>query len=495
VLAEQIKEPQALSRPTVKPGKLFIGGQWQEALAGKRKEVIDPSTTAVITSVAEAAIEDVDAAVRAARKAFDEGPWPRLSGRERSRVLMRVSQEMRRRTDDLVQIESIDAGKPVTFSRMVDVNTAAETYEYYAALAQTMEGSYREVPGGATAYIRREPLGVVGAITPFNFPLILSTTKIAPALAAGNTMVHKPASDTPLSALLMAEILASAGVPDGAFNVVTGPGSQIGDFMAGHPLIDKIGFTGSTEIGRRVARIAGTCLKPCTMELGGKSAHIIFADANVKKAIDAAIRGFIFNTGQFCMAGTRLLVARPLFDTVVSALSAAVGHIPLGDPFDSATVMGPLISAKQLHIVEEYVRIAVEDEKATIAAGGKRVELNGGYYFPPTVITGVTNQSRLVQEEIFGPVITVQPFDTEEEAIRLANSTIYGLAAGLHSCDVSRIHRVAARLQAGIIWANDYGLLDPSVPFGGYKQSGFGRENGPEALQFYTRIKSVLTAP
>jgi len=486
---------EVLARPTVKPGKLFIGGQWREPLSGKRREVIDPSTGKVITTVADGGVEDLNAAVQAARTAFDEGPWPHLKGRERARILLRIAEEVRRRADDLVQIESIDVGKPVMFSRMVDVNTVAETYEYYAALAQTLEGSFREVPGGARAYVSREPLGVVGAITPFNFPLILSNTKIAPALAAGNTIVHKPASDTPLSALLMAEVFTAAGVPEGVVNVLTGAGSSIGDAMAGHPLIDKIGFTGSTDIGRRVARIASETLKPVTLELGGKSAHIIFEDADVDKAIGAAIQGFVFNTGQFCMAGTRLLVAQPLYETIVQALAGAVGHIPLGDPFDPATVIGPMISEKQLRNTEAYVRIAREEEKATIAAGGQRVDLGGGFYFPPTVITGVTNQSRLVQEEIFGPVITVQPFATEDEAVQLANSTIFGLAAGLHSRDMGRIHRVAARLQAGIVWANGWGILDPAVPFGGYKQSGYGRENGPEALHYYTRIKSTVIAP
>ena len=494
-MSEMVLENPAVARPILKPGRLFIGGQWREALSGKRKEVIDPSTGAIITTVAEGGVEDLNNAVLAARKAFDDGPWPRLSGRERARILLQIAAEVRRRADELVAVESVDVGKPVTFSRMVDVNTVVEMYEYYAALAQTAEGSYRELPGGAKAYIRKEPLGVIGAITPFNFPLILSNTKIAAALAAGNTVIHKPASDTPLSALLMAEVFAAAGVPEGVVNVVTGPGSTIGNAMASHPMIDKIGFTGSTEIGSQVAKVAGASLKPVTMELGGKSAHLIFEDADVEKAVGAAIQGFVFNTGQFCMGGTRLLVARPLFDTVVAALAGAVGQIPLGDPFDPATVIGPMVSEKQLRTSEEYVRIAVEDEKATVVAGGKRINKGGGFYFPPTVIVGVTNESRLVQEEIFGPVLTVQPFDTEEEAIRLANSTVFGLAAGLHSRDIDRVHRVAAQLQAGMVWVNGWAVLDPSVPFGGYKQSGFGREFGSEALHHYTRIKSTVIIP
>ncbi len=491
----QVQAPPKIERPTVSPGRLFIGGKWREAHSGRRREVIDPSTGKVITTVAEGGAEDLNDAVAAARKAFDDGAWASLGNRERARLLIRVAEIARQRADELVKVESIDVGKPVTLSRAVDVNTTIELYEFYAALAQGREGALRDMPGGALAQIRREPLGVVGAITPFNFPLVLSNTKIAPALATGNTIVHKPAGDTPLSALLMAEILAEAGLPEGVVNVVTGPGSRIGDAMARHPNIDKIAFTGSTEVGREVARIAAESVKPTTLELGGKSAHVIFEDADLEKAIAAAIQGFTFNTGQFCMAGTRLLVARKLFDTVVKALVGAVPGIPLGDPFDPSTVIGPMVSEKQRRTSEEYVRVALEDEKATVVAGGKRIDKGGGFFYPPTVITGVTNESRLVQEEIFGPVLTVQPFDGEEEAIRMANSTAYGLAAGLHSRDLSRIRRVAARLRAGTVWVNGWGILDPSVPFGGTKQSGFGREYGPEALHYYTQVKSTVIAP
>ncbi|MFA6505461.1 MAG: aldehyde dehydrogenase family protein [Treponemataceae bacterium] len=483
-----------LDRPQIKPRQLFIGGRWVEAKSGKRRDVIDPSTGKVTTTVAEAGVPDLDAAVAAARKAFDQGDWAKMSGRERARILLKVADIMRRRSDELVLTESVDVGKPVTFSRIVDVNTVIDTYEYYAALAQVKEGSFREVPGGAKAYVTREPLGVVGAITPFNFPLILSNSKLAPALAMGNTIVHKPASETPLSALLMAEIFAEAGIPDGVVNVVTGPGSVIGDAMSRHPGIDKIAFTGSTEVGREVAKAAGASIKPMTMELGGKSGHIVFEDADVEKAIGAVIQGIVFNTGQFCMAGTRLLVARPLHDAVVGALVGALPNIPLGNPFDPNTVIGPMVSAKQRATSEEYCRIALE-EKATIAVGGKKIDKDGGFYFQPTVVTGVTNKSRLVQEEIFGPVLTVQAFDTEEEAVTLANSTVYGLAAGFHTRDVGRVHRVAPQLKAGIIWVNSWAILDPSVPFGGYKQSGFGRENGPEELNYYTQVKSTVIGP
>ncbi|TDU03322.1 acyl-CoA reductase-like NAD-dependent aldehyde dehydrogenase [Streptomyces sp. 846.5] len=480
-----------VSRPHLEPGRLFIDGRWREADAKGRRDVIDPSTGRVVTSVAEADATDLDAAVAAARKAFDEGPWGRTSGRERSRVLNRVAELIRRREDELVAVESLDVGKPVSLCRAVDVTTAAEVYEYFAALAQGGDGSARQIPLPVHAYTRREPLGVVGAITPFNFPLILSTSKLAPALAAGNTVVHKPAEDTPLSALLMAEILAEAGVPDGVVNVVTGSGPVVGEALLRHPGVDKIAFTGSTAIGRHAASAAGEALKPVTMELGGNAAQIVFEDADLDKAIGSAIKGFVFNTGQFCMGGPRLLVHRSLYGTVLEILAGAVAGVPLGDPFDPGTVIGPMAGERHLAKVEEYVRIARE-EGGRIVAGGERLDLDGGYYYRPTVIADLGNDSRAVQEEIFGPVLTVQPFDTEDEAVALANSTPYGLAAGLQTRDLARAHRVAARLQAGIVWVNDWAMLDPAIPFGGVKQSGFGREYGPEALESYTRVKSVV---
>jgi phenylacetaldehyde dehydrogenase len=331
---------------------------------------------------------------------------------------------------------------------------------------------------------------VVAAITPFNFPLILSTSKLAPALAAGNVVMHKPAEDTSLSALLMAEILTEAGVPAGVVNVVTGTGAVAGEALLRHPGVDKIAFTGSTAIGRHAAAAAGDALKPVTMELGGNAAQIVFDDADVGQAVGSAIKAFVFNTGQFCMGGPRLLVARPLYETVLGALAQAVAGIPIGDPFAEATVVGPMAGEKHRAKVEEYVQLA-RNEGGRIVAGGDRID-GPGYFLQPTVIADLPNDSRVVQEEIFGPVLTVQPFDTEDEAVELANSTPYGLAAGLQTRDVARAHRVAARLDAGIVWVNDWAMLDPAMPFGGVKASGFGREYGPEALEAYTRTKSVL---
>ncbi|MFI1920860.1 aldehyde dehydrogenase family protein [Streptomyces sp. NPDC020377] len=477
----------------IDPGRLFIGGQWREAADGARTEVVDPSRGTVVTTVAEAGAADVDAAVQAARAAFDAGQWSALSGRERGRVLLRVAELIRAEADEIARLESLDVGKPITLAHAVDVTNAANDYEYFASLAFSLDGATRDTPMNALAYTRRGPLGVVAAITPFNFPLILAGSKIAPALAAGNTVVHKPADETPLSALYMAGLFQRAGVPDGVVNVVTGAGPVAGEALLRHPGVDKIAFTGSTAIGRHAASVAGENLKPVTMELGGNAAHIVFEDADLEKAVGAVIKGFVFNTGQFCMGGPRLLVARPVYRTLLNILAEAVPGVPVGDPRKVETVVGPMAGEKHLRKVEEYVELA-RKEGARIVCGGERLDLDGGYYYRPTVIADLANDSRVVQEEIFGPVLTVQPFDDEDEAVALANSTPYGLASGVQTGNLARAHRVADRLQAGIVWVNDWAMLDPAVPFGGVKDSGFGREYGPEALGAYTKVKSVVVS-
>jgi len=477
----------------IEPGRLFVGGQWREAADGARTEVVDPSRGTVLTTVAEASAADVDAAVRAAREAFESGPWPAMSGRERGRILNRVAQLIREKADEIAQLESLDVGKPISLCHAVDVTNAANDYEYFAALAFSLDGATRETVHNALAYTKRDPIGVVAAITPFNFPLILAGSKLGPALAAGNTVVHKPADETPLSALYMAKLLQEAGVPDGVVNVVTGTGPVAGEALLRHPGVDKIAFTGSTAIGRHVASAAGEALKPVTMELGGNAAHIVFEDADVEKAVGAVIKGFVFNTGQFCMGGPRLLVARPVYETLLGILADAVPGVPVGDPRQPETVVGPMAGEKHLRKVEEYVALA-RKEGARIVCGGERLDLDGGYYYKPTVIADLANDSRVVQEEIFGPVLTVQPFDTEDEAVQLANSTPYGLASGVQTTNLARAHRVANRLQAGIVWVNDWAMLDPAIPFGGVKDSGFGREYGPEALASYTKVKSVVVS-
>ncbi|GEC02609.1 aldehyde dehydrogenase [Streptomyces spinoverrucosus] len=477
----------------IEPGRLFIGGRWHDAADGARGEVVDPSRGTVLTTVAEAGPADVDAAVRAARETFDAGQWSGLSGRERGRVLHRVAELIRENAEDLAELESLDVGKPITLCRAVDITNAANDYEHYAALAHSLDGATRDTPLNALAYTRREPLGVVAAITPYNFPLILAGTKLAPALAAGNTVVHKPAEETPLSALYMARLLQEAGVPDGVVNVVTGTGPVTGEALLRHPGVDKVAFTGSTTVGRHVAGVAGQALRPVTMELGGNAAHLVFEDADLEKAVGAVIKAFVFNTGQFCMAGPRLLVARKVYATLLGILAEAVPGVPVGDPRKPETVVGPMAGERHLRKVEEYVDLA-RQEGGRIVCGGERLDLDGGYYYKPTVIADLPNDSRAVQEEIFGPVLTVQPFDSEDEAVALANSTPYGLASGVQTGSLARAHRVADRLQAGIVWINDWAMLDPAVPFGGVKDSGFGREYGPEALASYTKVKSVVVS-
>ncbi|MFV0375327.1 aldehyde dehydrogenase family protein [Microbacterium sp.] len=470
---------------------VWIGGAWRDTPDGY--DIDDPATGAVIGRAGAATLDDAADAVRAARAAFDDGVWSGISGRERSRVLLRVAALIRDRAEQFAEAESVDVGKPLTFARMIDVPTAADQFEYFASLAQHLDGAVRETPLPAFAYTRREPHGVVAAISPFNFPLILSSSKLAPALAAGNTVVHKPAPQTPLTAQLLAEVFADAGLPAGAYNLVTGPGPDLGDALIRDPGVDAIAFTGSSAVGRQVARTAGELLKPMAAELGGNGANLLFADADLDAAIGTVINAFVFNTGQFCMAGPRLLVERPVYDTVLGILAGAVGGVPLGDPADEGTVIGPLISAAQRDRVDGVVQDAVA-AGGRVVAGGKRIDLDGGYYYAPTVLADLPSDAAAVQEEIFGPVLTVQPFDSEDEAVALANGTAYGLAAGLQTGDISRAHRVAARLRAGIVWVNGWGLLDPAVPFGGVGASGWGRESGPEALTSFTRTKSVTIA-
>jgi acyl-CoA reductase-like NAD-dependent aldehyde dehydrogenase len=477
-------------------GELFVGGAWIDSAAGRR-EITDPSTGEAVASVAQAGPAETDRAAAAARWAFDEGPWPKMAPRERGRILLRAAELLRGRAEEFARLESLNTGKPIAFSRTVDVATTIDQIEYYGALAAGIEGATRRTGAPAFAYTRREPIGVVAAVTPFNFPLILSSIKIAPALAAGNTVVHKPAEETPLTALRMAEVLQEAGVPDGVFNVLPGDGS-VGEALVHDLRVDKIAFTGSTEIGRAVAAAAAQTLKHVTVELGGKAANIVFADADLDRAVGTAIAAFVFNTGQFCMAGSRLLVQRPVYEDVLAALSGAIGHVPLGDPFAETTVIGPMTGPRHLAKVRSFLDRADRGGAKVIGGGDARErlsdELSGGYWAAPTVLTDVAQDSVFVQAEIFGPVLTVQPFDTEDEAVRMANGTAYGLAAGLQTSDIARAHRVAERLRAGIVWVNGWALLDAAMPFGGTGQSGYGREGGPEGLDEYLQTKSVLVA-
>lgn len=481
-------EPSSATSMSLAPGELLIDGDWTESADGRRRDVLNPATGEPIGTVAEAGPPDVASAAAAARRAFDDGRWSGLTPRARAEVLLRAAALLRQHAEELARLESLDVGKPLMFSRAVDVPTVINTYEYYAGLAAAIEGATRTTAFPSLAYTRREPVGVVAAITPFNFPMILSAPKLAPALVAGNTIVHKPAEETALTALMTARLLREAGLPDGVLNVVTG-GGEVGAALVSDPNVDKIAFTGSTAVGRTVAASAGEHLKHVTIELGGKAANIIFADADLGAAIEAAVNGFVFNTGQYCMAGSRLLVERPVYDTVVGALREAVQHVPVGDPFADGVVVGPMAGPRHLAKVRSYLERAAE-EPVEVVCGP--TPAGGGFFAPLTVITGVAQSSPLVQEEIFGPILTVQPFDTEEQAIALANGTPYGLAAGLQTTNLARAHRVAAALRAGLVWVNGWSLLDPSMPFGGTGHSGYGRENGPEALDEYLRTKSVV---
>ncbi len=471
--------------------QLFIDGEWEPAADGGTYEITDPGTGATIGAVARGGEQDAARAVAAARRAFDEGGWPLLTPRERGRILLAAAALMREHAEELAQLESLDVGKPITFSRIVDAPTAAETFEYYGSLAAGIEGAARPVGADTLSYTRREPYGVVAAITPFNFPMILSATKVAPALAAGNTVVHKPAEETPMSALRVAELLQEAGVPAGVYNLVTG-GPEAGAALVRDRRVDMVAFTGSTAVGREVARLGGETLKRVMVELGGKSANIVFADADLEGAIQTAIQAVVFNTGQFCLAGSRLLIQRPIYDQVVAGISAALPHVPVGDPFAPDTVIGPMAGPKHVAKVNSFVDAAIAE--GVEAVGRDRELPSEGQYVAPTLLPGVSPSASYVQQEIFGPVIAAMPFDTEEEAVALANSTDYGLAAGLQTADLRRAHRTAAALRAGIVWVNTWGRMDVAVPFGGYNQSGYGRENGPEGLDEYLHTKSIVVA-
>jgi acyl-CoA reductase-like NAD-dependent aldehyde dehydrogenase len=479
------------ARSALAPGAQFIKGQWTAAESGAERAIIDPASGEQITKVPDADAADVERASSAARSAFDDGSWSGMHPRDRGRILLRAADLLRQKAAAIAAVESLDVGKPLMFTNLVDIPTAIDLFEYYGALTAGLEGAARAPRIPALAYTRREPIGVVAAITPFNFPLILSASKIAPALAAGNTIVHKPAEETPLSALLLAQVLQEAGLPDGVYNVVTGAAAA-GEALLRDPRVDKIAFTGSTQVAKIVARTAAESLKKLTIEAGGKAANIIFADADIPAAIETAIKAFVFNTGQFCMAGTRLLVERPVYEDVLAALAGACPHIPVGDPFAASTVIGPMAGQRHRDKVQGYLDLALNDGVRIL--GGSSVLPASGCFVAPTILADVRQDSRYVQEEIFGPVLTVQPFDTEDEAVALANGTAFGLAAGLQTGNVARAHRVAARLQAGIVWVNGWAMLDSSMPFGGCKQSGYGRETGPEGLDEYLQTKSVIVS-
>jgi aldehyde dehydrogenase (NAD+)/phenylacetaldehyde dehydrogenase len=473
-------------------GRLFIGGRWVEPAAGRTYAVVNPATEAELAQVAEADATDVDAAVQAARQAFEAGPWREMSAADRARILWRVGDLLEQHADELGQLETLNNGKPIFESRQIDVPMAAEVFRYYAGWATKLQGETIPVRGPFLNYTLREPIGVVAAIVPWNFPLLLASWKLAPALAAGNTVVLKPAPWTPLTALRLAELAQQAGLPDGVLNVVTGSTRETGRALVRHAGVDKIAFTGSTATGQEIMRTAADTLKRVSLELGGKSPNLVFADADLEAAARGALTGIFYGKGEVCAAGSRLLVERTVHDRLLELLLERVKKMRPADPLDPKTRLGPLVSQAQMEKVLGYIEKG-RAEGARLLVGGQRATVgNGrGYFVEPTIFDQVAPEMTIAREEIFGPVLAVIAFDDPEEAIWLANSSPYGLAAGVWTKDIARAHRVAARLQAGTVWINTYNFYDPASPFGGYKMSGFGRDLGAHALEQYTQVKSV----
>lgn len=471
--------------------QLYINGEWRDSANGKTFPAIDPTSELEIAQIAEGTTEDVEQAVTAARTAFD-GEWGSLSGHEKGEILWRVGDLIRENGEELAFLQAKEMGRLVRDTMTVDIPHLTNVFHYFAGWASKIEGSVKQTTKGFLTYTLREPLGVVAAITPFNFPLILSIHKFAPALAAGNVIIHKPASATPLSALKFAQIVEQAGLPPGVFNVVMGPGKTVGNALSTHPGIEKVAITGSTASGIRVIKDSAETLKHTTMELGGKSANIIFADADLEQAADIAYDAMFYNKGEICYAGSRMLVERKIYDEVIERVRARAESTKVGDPLDAATEMGPIASQSEYENVLRYMDVGRRDG-ARLVAGGNRADIGTGkgYFVQPTVFADVTSEMTIAREETFGPILSMIVFDDFDEALKIANDNQYGLAAGVHTRDIKKAHRAAARLQAGTVWINTYGHFDPSAPFGGYKMSGYGRENGRESLEFYTQTKTV----
>lgn len=472
------------------PNRLFIGGEWVDAADDARFPTLNPATGEVLAEVAEAGSADVAAAVEAAKDAF--GAWRRLDAADRAARLWALSDAIEARFGELAALESLDTGKPIREAE-IDIRQTIDTFRYFSGWATKLHGDTIPVRGDYLNYTYREPLGVVGAIIPWNFPLLMAARKVAGALACGNTVVLKPAEQTPITALELAALATEAGIPAGVLNVVPGYGEKAGAALVRHPDVAKIAFTGSTAVGKTIMREAAETLKKVSLELGGKSPNIIFPDADLDAAARGAYAAIFYNAGQCCTAGSRLLVHESIRDALLEKLVDRASKMQPGDPLDPKTRFGPLISEAQLRRVMDYID-AGRREGADLLVGGARAAYQGeekGYWLQPTIFDGVTPEHTIAREEIFGPVLATLTFSDEDEAIDLANRTIYGLAAAVWTRDVRRAHRMARSIDAGTVWINTYHPLDPASPFGGYKQSGFGRELGEDALALYTQVKSV----
>ena len=474
---------------TLPPGRLFIGGQWVESVEGRTFTTLNPATEEPLAEVSEGRSADIDRAVEAARKAFGEGAWPRLAPADRGRILWRLGDLIESHVEEIARIESLDSGKTITEASKVDVPLAADCFRYFAGWAGKIEGETIPVRAPCLSYTLREPLGVVGQIIPWNFPILLAAWKVAPALAAGNTVVLKPAEQTTLSALRLAALAQEAGLPAGVLNVVPGFGPTAGAALVDHPGVDKIAFTGSTAVGQEIMRRASGTLKRLTLELGGKSPNIVFADADLDAAVRGASNGIFYNKGEVCTAGSRLFLEESLHDSFLDRLQAQTAKLSQGDPLDPKTRLGPQVSEAQMNRVLSYIDKG-KAEGARLVCGGSRAP-GRGYFVRPTIFDDVRGGMTIAREEIFGPVLSVIRFRDLEEVVRAANDTTYGLAAAVWTRDIKKAHRAARLLQAGTVWINTYGLYDSAVPFGGYKMSGFGRELGHHGLMEYTQTKSV----
>lgn len=480
-------------QPKVKDQQMFIGGKWVDSASGKTFETINPATGEVICQVAEGDKADIDKAVKAARKAFESGAWPKMPSSERGRLLNKLADAIEKNIDELAALETLDNGKPLRDSKAADLPLTVKCYRYYAGWADKIHGKTIPIEGNYFCYTRHEAVGVVGQIIPWNFPLLMQAWKWGPALAAGNCVVLKPAEQTPLTALRVAKLAQEVGFPDGVINVVPGYGPTAGAALSGHMDVDKVAFTGEGATGKIVMTAAAQSnLKRVSLELGGKSPNIVFADADLDAAIEGAYLGLFFNQGQCCCAGSRLYVEDKVHDKLAEKLVAKAKQQKLGDPLDMNTTQGPQVSQEQMDRVLGYID-AGKKEGAECLVGGKRFGKTG-YYVEPTVFTGVKDEMKIAKEEIFGPVMQIMPFKSVDDVVDRGNRTSYGLAAAVWTKDISKAHRIANSLRAGTVWVNCYDVFDAAAPFGGYKQSGIGRELGEYALELYTEVKTVTVS-